>query len=113
LVRGFSELLGLWNYPTEYELPSKEAVLFPSQVMFERNLVYTRHVGIGLFADVCPKTKLLPLFPIAMASLVTDMQVVINPPERSFKPASIHVLYSRMSMFMLGLATVNKGLEVG
>jgi len=68
---------------------------------------------MDLFGDACPKRKLLPLFPIAMTSLVVDVQVVIKPPPRSFKPASIGLLYSRMSMLMSRLAIVVKGPEVG
>jgi len=68
---------------------------------------------MDLFGDECPKRKLLSLFPIAMTSLMVDMHVVIKPPPRSFKPTSIGLLYSRMSMLMSGLATIVKGPEFG
>jgi len=51
------------------------------------NLVYTRHVEMGLFGDVCPKKRFLSLFPIAMIYLMADMQVVIKLPPRYFELA--------------------------
>ena len=66
-----------------------------------------------LSADVCPKSRLLPYFSIAMIRLVEDIQVVITPRPRYFKLAFSRQLYSRMFMLMSGLAIVVKGLEIG
>jgi len=69
--------------------------------------------GDGLISNVCPKRRLLPLFPNAMIYLVANMQVVIKLPPRYFKPASIGPLYSKIFMLMSGLVTIVKGSKVG
>ena len=44
----FGQLVGLWNCPTGYELPSKEAVLFPSQVIFLGGTLFIQGMWDGL-----------------------------------------------------------------
>jgi len=60
-----------------------------------------------------PNKEITFIFPIAMICLAADIQVVIKPLPRYFKPASIGPLYLKMFMPMFGLATVVKGQELG
>ena len=68
---------------------------------------------MGLFGDVCPKRRLLPLFPTATICLVVDVQAVIKPLPGYFKLASIGQFYSKMFMLMFELVIVVKGSKVG